>query len=281
MDDWIARCFADTFGDKQPAHCVAYNDQVPASPVGLVDGAMDCGHTKGVVVWDDASDVMGWLIHSVPRWPASPTRPEPIPHAEREFGQSLAWVRWRRGALPVVMGQLALNQAHVYADRSAGAWVPMPHGSPPVDASTRVVQLGPGVAHVAKHGRWGKDLFEDALASGLDGCCAGGPCTAETWMRPLCAPTPRVRNVVHLRWPGGVVGDYGETQDHSKWAVSDAPDASDASDAPDEPWVFVGDINRMPSQHHRGGGGLVVRGDARLWRAFTDIILARSSFTEA
>jgi deoxyribonuclease-2 len=76
-----------------------------------------------------------------------------------------------------------------------------------------------------------------------------------------------VRNVVELKWHDGVSvvkeEDYVEQQDHSKWAVSDSAE---------DPWVFVGDINRMPSQHHRGGGGVVIR-DAALWRAFTAMIV--------
>jgi hypothetical protein len=37
-----------------------------------------------------------------------------------------------------------------------------------------------------------------------------------------------------------------QTQDHSKWAVSDI-------------YCFIGDLNRMDSQRKRGGGGLLIR----------------------
>ena len=55
---------------------------------------------------------------------------------------------------------------------------------------------------------------------------------------------------------------YTETHDHSKIALSIDPD---------NPWIFVGDLNRMTSQLTRGGGGFVIIDD-KLWNNLNKFI---------
>ncbi len=253
VDDWIASKDLPSFPCS-----IAYNDEAPSSSTSSRMSC--CGHTKGIVAW--SKDALVWLIHSVPRWPSDPRDPEPIPEAQREYGQSFAFLTLPRSLLDTVLAQVALNQAGVYADASGGLWADRRLArAPKAGKKIRVASLGDGIAHVAKHRTWGKDLFEDALAEGLAGLCAGGPCRAETWMRPMTEPSPRVRNVVEIMG-GGQAAPEEERRDHSKWAVSDSEDT---------PWVFVGDINRMPGQLRRGGGGIVIT-DRALWGAFSGII---------
>jgi deoxyribonuclease-2 len=212
---------------------MAYNDD-PWGPEACFTG----GHAKGIVVWDEAR--VGWLVHSVPSWPASfdGRHVSDLEDHQTKYGQSFVWLNLYRDQLDIVMRQLTLMEVHVCI-RGGQSVVP--------DASTepsgclfRTVLLAPGVMHVAKSARWGKDLFEDLLCSEF-----GGYCLAETWLRPRCEPTEHVTDVEMVRWPGtGVV--YHESHDHSKWAVAD------------NGWTFIGDINRMTSQRHRGGGGVVL-----------------------
>ena len=53
---------------------------------------------------------------------------------------------------------------------------------------------------------------------------------------------------------------FSETLDHSKWAISVNKD-----------WVFIGDLNRMHSQKNRGGGGILIRNNKQLWKAFNKL----------
>lgn len=55
---------------------------------------------------------------------------------------------------------------------------------------------------------------------------------------------------------------YDEHKNHSKWAISDK----------DTCCVWIGDINAMTSQFHRGGGGLIIKDDQILWDKFNKII---------
>lgn len=243
IDDWIATVMA---GDWT-GHFV-YNDE----PAGE-EPASGGGHCKGVLVWSD--DAAGWLIHSVPCWPAQ-MPVDAIRVNETHFGQSFVWLKLERDALPGVFRQLRLMRANpCFSQGSDDMWSPMKR-APPVSARINSIELAPGVTHVSKHPKWGQDIFEQLCDT------FGGPCLAETWLRPEAPQTDNVSDVDHLTWPGTDVV-YHESQDHSKWAVSVAGDA---------PWTYVGDLNRMTSQKHRGGGGVVIQ-DAELWRLMRSLVV--------
>lgn len=83
-------------------------------------------------------------------------------------------------------------------------------------------------------------------------------------MGSYCRPKPKfdVTNVMNITW--GVSADglgYGETKEHSKWAVS-----SDKVN-----WACIGDINRMESQADRGGGTTCVYMPG-LWKSLKNLI---------
>ena len=242
IDAWTHR----TLLEKDWDSWILYNDEPPTGKVGGT-----CGHAKGAIVWNDSQ--AGWLIHSVPLWPPAFTETfdgkellDNIPDKQVEFGQSFAWVSFDRARLREVLDQAALMQPAVYAANDAkGEWDPKK--APP--ERIRWLDFGDGLRHVAKNRQWGKCLFSDGLNAEL-----GGPCVAETWCRPKPRPTADVFNAVVLGWPRTVpLVAYHESQDHSKWAISEGAERR---------WTFVGDINNMKSQWKRGGGGLVVAGDA-------------------
>jgi deoxyribonuclease-2 len=72
-------------------------------------------------------------------------------------------------------------------------------------------------------------------------------------------------NVQSIKVHGFPAFDY--TRDHSKWGVS-----ADSS----QPWVCVGDMNRMPSQLQRGGTAICFK-SSPLWVGFRKAIDAADS----
>ena len=105
-----------------------------------------------------------------------------------------------------------------------------------------------------KSPKWGKFLYEDLVEPYFHSSFAW-----ETWMNginPLpsyCAPD-YTYNVVNVRTLAIGGASWKETQDHSKWAVS-----QDGS----TPIVCIGDINRQKSQAGRAGGVQRAARDAR------------------
>ena len=72
-----------------------------------------CGHTKGVVLWDGR--MVGWLVHSVPKWPCHDTRSpsgvasqglSEIAESQTKQAQSFMWVALPAAALPTVVRQV-------------------------------------------------------------------------------------------------------------------------------------------------------------------------------
>eukprot|EP01086_Lenisia_limosa_P000684 TRINITY_DN11205_c0_g1_i1.p1 TRINITY_DN11205_c0_g1~~TRINITY_DN11205_c0_g1_i1.p1 ORF type:complete len:164 (+),score=28.41 TRINITY_DN11205_c0_g1_i1:321-812(+) len=122
-----------------------------------------------------------------------------------------------------------------------------------VTSELKVVTLaGQEFMHYAKNRGWEHEIFEDLLAPAFQ--C---DMIAETWIRnpPLpsyCRPNYRyeVHNINRIYYPDDG-SDWKETQDHSKWGL--------AVPACNNPVVCIGDINRMSSQLHRGGGYLCMK----------------------
>ncbi|KAK9827043.1 hypothetical protein WJX74_004527 [Apatococcus lobatus] len=253
IDDWAHRTLLKEDWDGW----VMYNDEPPG---GKASGSV--GHCKGVVAWN--SDKAGWLIHSVPLWPPAFGQQldgreilDNIRDDQVKFGQSFAWVDVARTDLAKVLDQVCVMQPAAYCvNDGQGLWESAKRAHGPRDISW--TDLGAGVRHVAKRRQWGRCLFEEALVRE-----AGGACLAETWCRPKPRPTERVWNAVVLGWPDTTpLVAYHESQDHSKYAVSEGAD---------RPWTYVGDINNMKSQWKRGGGGLVFS-DPGIHRAFRSLI---------
>eukprot|EP00731_Ephydatia_muelleri_P009051 Em0004g1389a len=234
-----------------------YNDEAPDRVTPESHG----GHCKGILAWNDTT--LGWMIHSVPKWPAVIGETIPlIPAAECEYGQSFAWLTLPVSRRDDVLAQIRLMQAHAYCVHdSQGSFTyrePHPrHAAPPPARSFVVIQLSDVVSHVAKHSKWEKDLFQDGIVP----LFGGAKWETETWSRPHPHPTKDVTGVKMVSWAKPAIS-YNNEQDHSKWAIS-----LDKK----KPWTYIGDINATSSQFHRGGGGVVIK-DLNLWKAMSSLV---------
>jgi len=236
IDDWIRQSLSPT------SNYIVYNDEHP--PPGPLNG--EGGHCKGIIFWDTES--IQWLVHSVPKWPASISPISSIPDGETEYGQSFACIKipFDQTMIKSIAKQIGIMQAHVYMINGISV--------PKVAATNlcNIVTLTPQLHHVAKHSKWAKDIFEDCIAQKY-----GGKCITETWSRPGQPATKNVSRANQIVWPCGV--KYNKEQDHSKICLAA------------KPWVYVGDINAMTSQFHRGGGGFMIS-DESLWNSMANIM---------
>lgn len=236
---------------------VLYNDEPPGEAE-----RSGGGHCKGIVAWTE--EKVGWMIHSVPKWPdtfGTEQLPEIRP-AECEYGQSFVWLTLPIQSRDDILGQIRLMQAHVYEDTHS-QHKPRQR-APTADKQLQTIQLSQNVFHIGKHSKWGMDLYEDGIVPVFK-----GNWVTETWSRPGQPPTKRVGRVGRVRWarPSPAI-TYNDDMDHSKWAVSCGKKSNHM-------YSYIGDINAMESQFHRGGGGVVIR-DANLWKALSDLIITRS-----
>jgi len=119
-------------------------------------------------------------------------------------------------------------------------------------------------SHFGKSGPSDVDLYADLVAPGIQ-----SNLRVETWqngradlkMPAFCKPDYKytVENVTAIHMADGK--SWRETQDHSKWAISDSAAKV----------VCISDINRQYSQEKRGGGALCYH-NSDLWNAFNGVI---------
>jgi hypothetical protein len=114
------------------------------------------------------------------------------------------------------------------------------------------ISMNPQIDHISKSPKNHIDIFSDYIQPTY-----GDKWLCETWIRGhACVNDENVRNNTSI-----TVGNatYSSSHDHSKYACNYAD------------IVYIGDLNRMTSQFHRGGGGIVIK-DIDLAKAFQSIM---------
>ncbi len=256
---------------------VLYNDEKPDVAAGSDDANL--GHTKGVIAFDTASKTAFWLLHSWPKYAAPGLVGMPTPM----FGQTFLCVSLTLQTANAIAKLMPTHQEpQVYLPR-AGGLAP----NDPLLALTRAapVNAPPPLADVidctskgglpfkvlAKNREWNQDFWNGFVGPELK-----ADMDVETWIRgpiPPVADTDGIHKTFDIKYvnlgPLGIHFAWPETHDHAKWGITKS-----------EPWICVGDINRMISQRKRGGGTIAFQ-DRTLWTALgkTDLILAPPGHT--
>ena len=103
----------------------------------------------------------------------------------------------------------------------------------------------------AKSAEWNNDLYSECVTPSIEDTI-----WVETWIRgsaigPNCPPSKY--NTLDIKYLNFIVDNisnniyssnsWSETQDHSKWAITE-----------NKNFICMGDINRMTTQYSRGGG---------------------------
>lgn len=234
-----------------------YNDEEPTN-IPIHSFPHHKGHTKGILLWN--SEKIGWLVHSVPKYPEPLQLRKPfvvpiIAENQLLYGQSFCYVE-----MPIVSYHKILLA--VYEMESSIYYTslePEHVTGRPNEQTVCENELYPNIFHLSKSSHWKKELYNDYLVERM-----GGKILAQTWMKPGLPSTKGVKNIKMLQL--GDQEEYKTTQDHSKFCIS-----MDAR----HPWVFIGDINRMESQTRRGGGGILIE-DKNMWRALNRVIISYS-----
>jgi len=263
-----------------------YNDEHPG------DGPADietCGHTKGIIGFDIASNSGFWLLHSWPKYPLPDGSAAPSP----DYGQTFLCLALDLDQLGLLAAQMVnYQQPQVYdkhmpdglpADHglvrlAAGVDLDAPGGTNVITLTTRGLNAhGPNTFQViAKNRGWGQDFWNDLVVDVLH-----TDLDVETWIRggpkviPDTEDPTKTYSVQDMKYvslkaidPVKLPWEWPESKDHAKWAISE-PNKGD--------WICVGDINRMISQRQRGGCTIAFQDvDNVLWGILyeTDVIIA-------
>jgi deoxyribonuclease-2 len=140
--------------------------------------------------------------------------------------------------------------------------------NPPADSGSIDLKTSGGMAFkvIAKNKEWNDDFWNDLVGPTLK-----DDMDVETWIRgpiPPIADSDGIHKTFDIKYinlgPLGAHWAWPETHDHAKWGIT-----------VNNPWVCVGDINRMISQRKRGGGTIAFQNKI-LWQGLskTDLLLA-------
>ncbi len=259
---------------KNPAKTtgwIIYNDELPATANRHDDGSK--GHTKGVLAFDTESGTAFWLLHSWPKFadPGATTDPTP------KYGQTYL-------CISIDIATARLIAAQMYDHQEPQVYSPITADLPNTDplyklaqgTATKPAPLGTSIdlksigikpdgttsadtalpfKVIAKNREWNGDFW-----NGLVGDILQDDMDDETWIRgpiPPIADTDGIHKTFDIKYINlGYMGAHWawpETNDHAKWGIT-----------LHQPWVCIGDINRMISQRKRGGGTIAFQNQT-LW----------------
>ena len=210
---------------------VVYNDET--SHIGNTSHKK--GHCKGIVAWNDTH--VSWLVHSVPNFPKefSGNMISEIEKSEYIYGQSFLYTirSCDTSFLEKVIQQVYRMDAHIFMRNNEPA-IPLFK-----DNLIHSIVWTDRIQHKAKPPKCEVDIYSEHLV--LQDTSTW---FVETWKRG-CHIETYCKNLTEIQTLQFCDVKYKESQDHSKWAISDNH-------------VWVGDLNRMTSQYKRGGGGFLL-----------------------
>jgi deoxyribonuclease II len=256
---------------------ILYNDEMP-DDVNRKDDAHK-GHTKGVIAFDTASKTAFWLLHSWPKFTdPKNTKTDPTP----KYGQTYLCISLDLDAATQLAAQMADHQEpQIYFPNPANLpktsalylLTQSASSTPAGDADVINLKSAAGMPFkvLAKNKEWNKDFWNQWVGPTL-----GDDMDDETWIRgpiPPIADGDGIHKTFDIKYVNlgsmGVHWAWPETHDHAKWGIT-----------LHEPWICVGDINRMISQRKRGGGTIAFQNQI-LWQALSKsgLLLAPPGYT--
>jgi deoxyribonuclease-2 len=204
------------------------------------------------------------LLHSWPKYldPDADAEHDPTP----KYGQTYLCVSLDLATANQIAAQMATHQEpQVYLPRTANLAKtdPLYVLTEPIDtnspAASDAIDLktigGMPFKVIAKNKDWNQDFWNDLVGPTLK-----DDMDDETWIRgpiPPLMDSDGIHKTFDIKYinlgPMGLHWAWPETCDHAKWGIT-----------LHNPWVCVGDINRMISQRKRGGGTIAFQNQV-LW----------------
>lgn len=250
---------------------ILYNDEKPADAGGSDNGNL--GHTKGVIAFDTKSKTAYWLLHSWPKFADPKATKDPTPR----YGQTYLCLSLDLATAGKIAAQMSTHQEpQTYLCNTAN----LPKADPIFKLSQSLTPNPPKLDDsidlktrggmpfkvIAKNREWNGDFWNDLVGPTLK-----DDIDVETWIRgpiPPIADRDGIHKTFDIKFinlgPLGAHWAWPETHDHAKWGITTH-----------DPWICVGDINRMISQRKRGGGTIAFQNRV-LWQGLskTDLLLA-------
>lgn len=257
INTWISELYANANANANSAwkHWIIYNDETGH----LGDKHHRKGHCKGILAWSGTR--ISWLCHSIPNFPRNfdGKSISDIEKGETIYGQSLQYIEipFSDEVFEKIMNQLYIMDPHIFNEKiSSILRISSSEKMHSEEVSAICLSKSPSIIHLAKSPFCNIDIYSDYISKHFD---KSGKWKVETWIRGhrIAKESDPIEDVTQLQFENTC---YTETQDHSKWAVSE------------KELYAVGDLNRMTSQFHRGGG-IFICSNAEIAKSLRSIII--------
>jgi hypothetical protein len=236
---------------------IVYNDQMKKH-----HQSQGHGHAKGIVAWNDAK--ISWLCHSVPEFPSffngENGEISDIDQSELIYGQSFQYIEipYHNDKLYDIMNQLYIMDVNIVEEKNH---LTFPRRK---NDTINTIVLSDKITHIAKSPKHQIDIYSQSIVIQFPHLWK-----VQTWVRGNIIESEipisfrRVRDIKKIKYKDI---SYKESQDNSKWAVSDST------------FYCVGDLNRMTCQYNRGGGAFIFD-NKDLSHSFRDLICEDDSIS--
>ena len=243
INQWIQSLYNDSQLTRDCSF-ILYNDETSGIKI---ESTHKKGHCKGILAWNKKK--ITWLIHSVPNFPREFTGDtiSEIELGETIYGQSFCYIEheYNEEFLKQLISHVLKMEPNIF--KTKGIEIEKKK----CESIIHTLQVDEFVTHIVKPHHFETDIYH-YLAE-----LVPTEWYIETWIRGKAIMTPHKNiNEIQMLQFGDI--QFQESQDHSKWAVTDE-------------YVWIGDLNRMTSQFHRGGGGVLIK-NKKLVAAFRSLI---------
>ena len=244
INQWISNLYKSS----NCTHWIVYNDDTSS----FGNNTKKKGHCKGIISWKEINKdqiLISWLIHSVPNYPRefNANFISELEPGELIYGQSFYYMEKLMSieSCQELISHILKMEPNIYISNFHTG------KEKKCDPFIYSLPITDSVTHILKPPNHEIDIYyhiADLVPTSW---------YIETWIRGKAIMTPHKNiNEIQLLFYGEI--EFYESQDHSKWAVS-------------EEHIWIGDLNRMTSQFHRGGGGVLIH-DKNIAKAFRSLI---------
>jgi len=235
------------------ANYVIYNDQPPNINI-LNYSTTKFGHTKGYFAFQTDTNDSGFLLsHSIPLFPIGPTLTKKYLGLGANvwtYAQNLLCISLSANVLDELSKRFQLYRPNIYdaqlkmnSYQNIQKLIDGEYSKLKVCEKTIFITREKNLFTMySKSAEWNNDLYSGCVSQNEEDTLY-----VESWIRgsaegPVCPITNYdTLDIKYLNF--GILGEWSETKDHSKWAIT-----------MNKHVICMGDINRMTTQYTRGGG---------------------------
>jgi len=243
INEWINNLYLDSSWNNW----IVYNDETNINNYKR-------NHCKGILAWNNIK--ISWLCHSVSNFPSyfEGNKISEISYNELMYGQSFQYIEidFTNEMIYNILNQIHIMEAHIFIEKYDNE--KYKNFIFPIIKDINTIKLSDNISHVAKSPKYNFDIYGEYVVKEYNFLW-----NIETLIKGnLIETNCNIKDIKKLCFEDVT---FNESQDHSKWGVSD------------KDYYCISDLNRTLSQYKKGGGIFICK-DKELSKSLYLLILS-------